>query len=436
MQRVRTTTDGRLRHYGRPAAAVAAGVVGLITLAACTAGTGTNSDKKDASAGASQSSSASSSSAPKSASPVAAAAVISVNPASAGKISPSDPVSVKIANGTLSSVKMTNPQGKVVKGAVSSDGSTWTLGEDLGYDKTYKISAAGHNADGIAVTKTASVTTLHPNNMTMPSIENIYGTGVGQGQTYGVGMVFRVHFDESVDKAKAQRNLKVTTTPAVTGGWYWSDDQNAYWRPQSYYAPNTKVSVAADVYGKEVGKGLYGQDDKTASFTIGEKRVSIADAKTHHVKVYFSDKQVRNMPTSMGQGGTTQGKYGTIYLWTMPGTYTVINHENPATMSSDSYGLSKNSPLGYAAEKVPWATKISTDGIYLHELDSTVGYQGHSNVSHGCLNLNYKNAKWYYEHARVGDVVQVVHSGGPKITFNQGGQWSMSWADWQKGSAL
>ena len=53
----------------------------------------------------------------------------------------------------------------------------------------------------------------------------------------------------------------------------------------------------------------------------------------------------------------------------MPGTYTVIGHENPAIMSSASYGLPANSPLGYAPEKVYWATKISTDGIYLHELD-------------------------------------------------------------------
>jgi lipoprotein-anchoring transpeptidase ErfK/SrfK len=105
-------------------------------------------------------------------------------------------------------------------------------------------------------------------------------------------------------------------------------------------------------------------------------------------------------------------------------------------MSSDSYGLPASSPLGYAPEKVPYATKISVDGIYLHELDATVWAQGHENVSHGCLNLNYANAKWYYNHARIGDVVRVVHSGGPKITFNQGGEWSVPWAQWLAGSAL
>jgi lipoprotein-anchoring transpeptidase ErfK/SrfK len=154
------------------------------------------------------------------------------------------------------------------------------------------------------------------------------------------------------------------------------------------------------------------------------------------VKVYVNNKLVRTMPTSMGQGGVTQGDNGPIYLWTMPGIYTVINHENPAIMSSDSYGLPANSPLGYAPEKVYWSTKISVDGIYLHELDATVWAQGHQNVSHGCLNLNYTNAKWFYNLSRVGDVVQVVHSGGPKITFDQGGEWSVPWSTWLKGSAL
>ena len=146
------------------------------------------------------------------------------------------------------------------------------------------------------------------------------------------------------------------------------------------------------------------------------------------MKVYFDDKLVRTMPTSMGQGGTVRGKNGPIYLSTMPGTYTVLGHENPATMSSDSYGLPANSPLGYAPEKVYWSTKISTDGIYLHQLDTTVWAQGHQNVSHGCLNLNHTNAKWFYQHSRVGDVVKVIHSGGPRLKFWQGGQWDVPWS--------
>jgi lipoprotein-anchoring transpeptidase ErfK/SrfK len=412
---------------------VAASAVALLALAACTNGTTTGAGSPVAHGSTPGGTDTSSASAPSS--PAASAAVITT-PATSRRISPAQPVDVSIQKGTLTSVTMVNAAGKHVRGALDGASTSWHNTEVLGYSKTYTITAQGQSADGTPVSKTAKVTTLTPNNMTMPYLTDIYGTTLNDGGTYGVGMVVRVHFDEVVDRARAERTLHVTTTPATAGGWYWADDQNVYWRPRVYYAPGTKVTVSAKAYGAHVGPGLYGQADQSASFTIGAKHFSVANAKTHHVQVYFSGRLVRNMPTSMGQGGTVQGKYGPIYLWTMPGTYTVINHENPAIMSSDSYGLPANSPLGYAPEKVYWSTKISTDGIYLHELDATVWAQGHQNLSHGCLNLNYTNAKWFYKHSLIGDVVKVVHSGGPKISFNQGGQWSIPWTEWQKGSAL
>jgi lipoprotein-anchoring transpeptidase ErfK/SrfK len=439
MQRVgtgRRSTSPRAWFVG----AAAGAAVLTLTLSACTSNDGNGSKSpaaqndplstpasSSAAAGASSSSSSSST-------PAEQPAVITTS--ATGVISPIRPVTVGIQNGKLTDVTMVNPAGRKVHGELAADGASWRNTEVLGYSKTYTITAKGVGDGGQPVTKTTEVKTLTPGNMTMPYIDTIYGSGIQNGGTYGVGMIVKVHFDEQVDKAKAQRALQVTTTPDVTGGWYWETDQDAYWRPEQYYQPGTQVTVKAKVYGVQVGPGLYGQADQSVSFKIGQKRVSVADAKTHQVKVYFDDKLVRTMATSMGQGGTVQGKYGPIYLWTMPGTYTVINHENPATMSSDSYGLPANSPLGYAPEKVPYATKISIDGIYLHELDTTVWAQGHQNVSHGCLNLNYKNAKWYYEHSQVGDVVKVIHSGGPHIQFWQGGQWDVPWSEWLKHSAL
>lgn len=427
MQRV----DGRTRRMRATAMSVAASAAALMVLSACTSSGSTAIDSPVADGGPVTSP------APHSAASTAPSqpAVITTSPLG-HRISPITPVKVGIAHGRLTSVTMVNPEGKHVTGALDSDGASWHNTEVLGYAKTYRITAKGVSDDGKKITKRSRITTLTPNNMTMPYLEDIYGHYVQNGATYGVGMVVRVHFDEPVNERKAEKTLQVTTTPSVTGGWFWQDDQDVYWRPQHYYAPGTKVTISAKVYGKDVGHGLYGQSDQSVSFRIGEKRVAIANAKTHHVKVYFSGKLVRNMPTSMGQGGVVQGEHGPIYLWTMPGIYTVINHENPAIMSSDSYGLPANSPLGYAPEKVYWSTKISVDGIYLHELDTTIWAQGHENVSHGCLNLNYRNAHWYYLHSRIGDLVKVVHSGGPKITFNQGGEWSVPWSQWVKGSAL
>lgn len=410
----------------------------MIALAGCTAGSGGKGGgggpgKTAATSGPASSQPTGSST---SAAPAAEVAVITTQPAAAAdRISPTEPISVSIAHGKLTSVTVVNATGRNVKGTLAADAGSWRSTEPLGYDKTYRLTAVGTNSDGVAVTKKSTVTTVAPDNMTMPSITDIYGTGLAKGGVYGVGMVVRVHFDEAVNEALAEKTLSVSTSPKVTGGWYWRDNQNAFWRPEKYYPSGTKVKVSADVYGKKVGKGLYGQDDTSASFTIGQKRVSVANPKTHHVKVYFDDKLVRNMPTSMGKGGYEPGT--SIHYWTMYGTYTVITHENPATMSAGSYGVPKSSPNYYPPEKIYWSTKISTDGIYLHELNTTIWAQGHQNVSHGCLNLRTSNAKWFYHHSRVGDVVRVTKGlGNPRIAFDQGGQWSVPWSTWLKGSAL
>ncbi|WP_458118310.1 L,D-transpeptidase, partial [Mycobacterium avium] len=122
------------------------------------------------------------------------------------------------------------------------------------------------------------------------------------------------------------------------------------------------------------------------------------------------------MPTSMGMGGTENIGGRSISLWTPPGVYTVLDKGNPVVMDSSTFGLPKNSRLGYR-ETINYATKISSDGIYLHELDATVWAQGHQDTSHGCLNLNADNAKWFYDFSVPGDVVEVRNSGGPPLTL-------------------
>jgi lipoprotein-anchoring transpeptidase ErfK/SrfK len=439
MHRLGSTRRGGTGRFGRrgvgiTVAGAAAVLTGLTALSGCT------SASTAPGAGAQQFSKAPASKLPSASGADATTTApaplrVKVSPARGAKhVSPVRPVGVTVANGTLLSVRMTNAEGKHVRGAMSANATTWRGTEALGYDKTYRLVAKIRDAAGDRVTKRSHFTTVTPNNQTLPYFDDIYGDALERGHTYGVGMVAVVHFDEAIPNRKAaEKTMQVTTTPHVDGAWYWTDDQTAHWRPRHYYAPGTKVHITVKDYGHNYGGGLYGQSDRSTWFRIGQKHYSVANAKTHQVKVYFNNKLVRKMPTSMGQGGVVQGTNGPIYLWTMPGIYTVIHHENPAIMSSDSYGLPANSPYGYAAEPIYWSTKISTDGIYLHELDTTVWAQGHENVSHGCLNLNHDNAKWFYLHSRIGDVVKVVHSGGPKIQVWQGGDWSVPWKTWAKG---
>jgi lipoprotein-anchoring transpeptidase ErfK/SrfK len=429
----------RVRGLSTAGALTALAAVTALGLSACSSGSSdTPTTTQTVTSGPSQPGTSGSSAATTPPAPKPPATVAANVAANTTSLSPTDPIRLTAAGGRLTAVKLVNPDGKLVSGALAANGSSWHNTEDLGYSKTYRLTAVAVNADGAKTTKRMKLNTLTPDNMTMPYLDTVYGSAIVNGATYGVGMIPVVHFDEPItDKRAAMKTLSVTTSPHVDGAWYWQNDTDVHWRPRNFYQPGTKVTVSAKVYGAQVSDGLYGQADQSVSYRIGEKRVSVANAETHHDKVYFNDKLVRTMPTSMCQGGTTTGKDGqTIYLWTMPGTYTVIGHENPAIMSSDSYGLPADSPLGYGKEKVYWSTKISTDGIYLHELDTTVWAQGSENVSHGCLNLNHDNAQWYFTHSRVGDIVRVVHSGGPKLEQWQGGDWSVPWSEWQKGGTL
>jgi lipoprotein-anchoring transpeptidase ErfK/SrfK len=140
------------------------------------------------------------------------------------------------------------------------------------------------------------------------------------------------------------------------------------------------------------------------------------------------------MPTSMGKGGTQVVDGRTISYWTQAGTYTVLDKANPVLMDSTTYGLPQDK--GGYKEYINYATRISTDGVYLHELDDTVWAQGNTDTSHGCLNLNQTNAEWFYNWSQVGDVVQVKNTGGTPLAVWQNGDWSVPWATWVKGSAV
>ncbi|MDT5150170.1 MAG: hypothetical protein QOI01_1903 [Mycobacterium sp.] len=306
----------------------------------------------------------------------------------------------------------------------------------LGYGRTYTLTATGAGTDGTPVTQVSTFSTLTPGNQTKVYLNTTVGTALQDGGTYGIGTVIAAHFDEPItDRAAAERRLSVTTSPAVAGSWYWLDDQNAHWRPQRYFAPGTSVTANANIYAIPLGEGLYGQEDSWANFTVGDAHVSIADDRTKQVSVYDNGALVRTMPTSMGMGGSETIGGQTISFWTQPGIYTVMDKANPVIMDSSTFGLPINSRLGYR-ETIRYATRISTDGVYLHQLESTVWAQGNTNVSHGCLNLNADNAQWFFDFSQPGDIVEVRNTGGEPLQVWQNGDWSMPWEQWLTGSAL
>ena len=357
-------------------------------------------------------------------------------PAGTREADPLGQVSVTATAGRLTEVVMLNESGAAVPGIMTPDDTVWKPAVPLGYGRSYTLTVTAVGTDGRPATQTSTFSTLTPRNQAKAYLTTTAGTPLQEGGTYGVGTVVVAHFDEPVtDRAAAEGRLTVKTSPQVRGSWFWLDDQNVHWRPERYYAPGTVVTVAANIYGASLGQGLYGQEDSTVTFTIGDAHVSIADDATKQVRVYDNGALVRTMPTSMGMGGTETVGGQTFSFWTQRGVYTVMDKANPVIMDSSTYGLPINSRLGYR-ETIKYATRISTDGIYLHQLDSTVWAQGNTNVSHGCLNLNAENAEWFYGFSQPGDIVEIRNTGGEPLEMWQNGDWSVPWDQWLAGSAL
>ena len=359
--------------------------------------------------------------------------------AGAHDVDPVAHVAVRADVGTLTDVRMVNDDGKPVEGVMTPDNTLWKPTVPLGYGRTYTLTVTSRGPNGVAATEESSFATVRPSNQTKVSFTTTSEAALRDGGSYGVGTVIVAHFDEQIaDRAAAERQLAVTTNPPVQGSWFWIDGQSAHWRPEHYYTPGTTVAAEAKIYGISLGGGsggLFGQEDTRVSFRIGDAHISIADDATKLVSVFNNGDLVRTMPTSMGMGGTETVGGQTLSFWTPPGIYTVLDRGNPVVMDSSTFGLPKNSRLGYR-ETISYATRISIDGIYLHQLDATVWAQGHTDTSHGCLNLNGDNAKWFYDFSVPGDVVEVRNSGGPPLTIAQNGDWTLSWDRWREGSAL
>jgi hypothetical protein len=237
-----------------------------------------------------------------------APAQVTFRPASKARgVDPLEHVSVTAASGTLIGVQMVNDAGTPVAGVMTPDHVVWHPVEPLGYGRTYTLTVASQGTGGVPATQVSEFATLVPPNQTKVSFTSPSEAPLQDGGTYGVGTVVVAHFDEPIaDRATAERRLPVTTSPPVAGSWLWVDDQTAHWRPEHYYLPHTTVTAEAKVYGIDLGKGLFGQEDTRVSFRIGDAHVSIADDKTKRVSVFDNGRLVRTMPTSMGMGGTQQ----------------------------------------------------------------------------------------------------------------------------------
>ena len=342
-------------------------------------------------------------------------------------VSPVDPLEIAVTGGKLRDVSVAGKGGAKVEGTVAPDpqqagSAVWTPKDKLAYGTTYTLTARARNTADDEAKASSTFTTVTPKAVSTPSIGPLNGT------TVGVGMPIRVYFDDPVaDKAAVESHLKVTSSSPTDGVWSWMNKKEVHFRPSQYWPANTHVTLDANLYGVNMGDGVWGEKNRSVSFDVGAKHVSVADAAAHTLTVYDGDQPAQTYPMSAGSDANP----------TRNGAHVVTESFRTITMDSSTFGLAVDAPGGYRAD-VEYAVRISNNGEFVHAAPWSVGQQGSSNVSHGCINLSTDRAAWFFNFSKPGDVVEVKNSIGPTLSASDGDiyDWAVPWDQWQAGSAL
>jgi lipoprotein-anchoring transpeptidase ErfK/SrfK len=352
------------------------------------------------------------------ASPAATGLQVSITPANgSGNAAPNQGITVTAAEGKLSKVTVTT-SGDPVSGTMNAAGDVWHSTWALDVAQSYKVkaTATGTSAAGTSgqkVTRTAAFKTLNPSQTFTTEIYE------ASGQTYGVGMPIILYFNRQItNKAAVERALQITSSKPVVGSWYWDYPCNmavtcAYFRPESYWAPGTTVSFTGHLNGVEGAPGVYGYHTLTQSFSIGASLIVVASTVTHHMELYQNGQLIDTWPISTGRPGDN----------TPNGTYLTIDKGNPVDMKGPGYNL-----------EVPWSVRFTWSGDYLHDAYWSVGEQGFTNVSHGCVNMPPADAEIYYKMEIPGDPVTVTGSPKAGIWDNGWTMWFLPWSKYLQGS--
>lgn len=223
------------------------------------------------------------------------------------------------------------------------------------------------------------------------------------GSIAGAAKPIYINFQRPIaNRQMAQDAVHISSNPPVPGRFYWVTDTQLRWRPQDFWPAGTVVTI--DAAGTK------------SSFTVPEQLTATIDNNTKQMEVHRNGVLEKTFPVSMGKPGYD----------TKNGTYYVLEKFNEIVMDSSTYGVPVDDPSGEGYKlKVKDAVRIDNSGIFVHGAPWSVGSQGESNVSHGCINLSAENAKWFRENFGSGDAVVIKNTDGGLYTQPDGA------SDWQ-----
>ncbi|MFK4689703.1 L,D-transpeptidase [Streptomyces pristinaespiralis] len=388
---------------------IAAVAVLLAPLAACSSGSGTPATHAEAGGG--------------SAAAEDRPATVTVTPKGKG-VRAGEPVKVTAAGGTLTSVTVTDAEGRSLGGRPAADGTTWSSARKASPGTSYTVTVETTTKNGTKNTVTSAFTTAEADKV------NKVDWRPGANKVVGIAQPVSLVFDHPVtDKAAVERQLKITTSDATEGSWGWMEDYSGRdridWRPKEYWKAGTKVTLRAELNGTDSGDGGWFVRDYATTFTIGASQVVKVDLDRKQLTLERDGKAVRTIPVSGGTpGGDKRSWRGTAVLMAKEGT---IN------MNSETVGL------GDAYDKmVDHSMRLTWSGMYAHAAPWNDKWFGKANMSSGCIGMSDANAAWFYDQVRPGDPFEIKgkDTKGTVAPGNGFGDWNVSWADWQAKSAL
>ncbi|TDD27202.1 hypothetical protein E1287_35095 [Actinomadura sp. KC06] len=352
------------------------------------------------------------------------------------KARPDGGVTVTAAGGTLGQVSV-KLKGADVPGTLSADKTKWRSTWTLRPGGSYQVSATATSPKGKSTTATSAFRTTRATAATR--VNNLVPS---QNETVGTGMPVFVQFNKAVpEKAKAaiERSIEISSSTPTEGAWRWLAPGESFnglpsvvFRPKRPWAPRQKVTVTVHYAGLKIGDDVFGDRDVTRTFQIGDSHTVNINAKTHRAVVKKNGRTVRTWGVSLGSGGDVQ-KDGVDHLLTTSGVHLTMDRSRIERMRPP--GKKKGDP-GWYDEKVPWATRISNSGEYIHQNMDDPSCLGRRNCSHGCVRSPGEDAKWFYSWSYRGDIVTITGTKRSLAWWNGWGYWQLPFAKWASGSAL
>jgi lipoprotein-anchoring transpeptidase ErfK/SrfK len=329
---------------------------------------------------------------------------------------------VKFTSEDMANTKVTvkDADGKEIDGKTDTDKGTWTPAKGLSWGNKYTVTVSAPEQQGKTTTTESTFTV-----MKKPSKLVRISSFLGDNSQVGVGMPLIMRFGRSVPqkyRAEVERRMPVTTSPEQEGTWHWVSATEVHYRTKEFWKPGTKVSYKANLQGVPMGEGWFGRSNLSVNLKIGRAFVMTVDDKSKQMQVRENGKLIKTIPVSLGKKSTPSSS-GTMIVMEKK-RHTVFD-----TMDELPEGQ------GYRTE-IDYAQRLTWGGEFIHAAPWSEGVQGHTNVSHGCVNVSMAMGAWLFQRTRMGDPITVKGTSRKLKQGNGWTDWSMSWNDYKKGSAL